>query len=182
MNRKIWALVALMFALSACHLKVNKESESESDKATMSYELSENGCKTGKREFKGSRDSANAQLCSALQNDGLNCFCASDSRKKHFELVGCGGKFNGTSGQMNADCDSINDGGAPREALPTDGSQCPDSLASELTWLDNLEGFNYFSVRYRCPRIQERGPFRCTVNGKLWTNSDAADLCIRYMN
>lgn len=52
----------------------------------MSYRFHQNGCDTGKQEFKSnSRVDVLRQMCRALQNETLNRGCALESRQRLFD-------------------------------------------------------------------------------------------------
>lgn len=77
---KILLLIAAV-TLVGC----KKESKSES----YSYDLTLNGCATGKHTF-----SSKADMCAALKDDARNKYCAYSLRKQTFENNGCPGGFN----------------------------------------------------------------------------------------
>lgn len=54
--------------------------------SSFSYELSENGCSTGEKNF-----STNDAMCNALKDDALNNYCAQNLRYQKF-LSDCPGK------------------------------------------------------------------------------------------
>lgn len=75
------ALLVVALLLVGC----NKEQKSES----YSYDLSLNGCATGKHTF-----SSKGEMCAALKDDVRNNNCAYSLRKQTFESNGCPGGFN----------------------------------------------------------------------------------------
>lgn len=58
---------------------------------TFTYELSSNGCSTGKQVFNDK-----TQMCQGLQSITLNRDCAEDMRRRYFEGKGCPGNFTPT--------------------------------------------------------------------------------------
>ncbi|MGE4131088.1 MAG: hypothetical protein AB7F86_05585 [Bdellovibrionales bacterium] len=84
--RVVLGLLVLV-SLAGCDVKKKKEK--------YSYNLTENGCSTGTKEF-SSKDA----MCAALKNDAANV-CADGSpyfvgrgmRKQKFEADGCPGPF-----------------------------------------------------------------------------------------
>lgn len=65
---------ALALTLAAC-----------GKKEEYKYELSENGCSTGKQELESKAD-----MCTRLKDNGANNGCAYTLRKQKFEQDGCG--------------------------------------------------------------------------------------------
>lgn len=60
----------------------------QTNDTSLSYELSENGCTTGKLTFPSPE-----LLCEALKDDGLNNNCAKDLRRLKFQSSHCQGDF-----------------------------------------------------------------------------------------
>lgn len=54
-------------------------------KEEYKYELSENGCSTGKQETE-----SKSELCTRLKDSGANQGCAYTLRKQKYEQDGCG--------------------------------------------------------------------------------------------
>jgi hypothetical protein len=92
--------LATALVASACSKKENgssspalpvhpdsKSSDTSSARFKDSYQFEFNGCKTGKHEFvaNSSAQEVTSQLCSALQDETLNNFCAADMRREYFE-------------------------------------------------------------------------------------------------
>jgi hypothetical protein len=81
MMKKLLGFGLIACALSACGSSGKEE-----------YQFVENGCDTGKHEFKAdSQAEATSQMCTALQDDKLNNSCAEDLRRNEFA-----GKCSGT--------------------------------------------------------------------------------------
>jgi hypothetical protein len=63
-------------------------SENNSSNSNLSYELTYNGCKTGKHSF-----SSEEALCEGLQSESLNNGCAENMRKQYFTSHSCSGVY-----------------------------------------------------------------------------------------
>ncbi|MEC9282098.1 MAG: hypothetical protein VX642_05260 [Bdellovibrionota bacterium] len=75
-----------IFLLISLFLLCNCSSESSSSNYCDSYQYKENGCDTGKMVFEGSSaEEVNQLLCSALQDDELNRYCAYDMRLARYK-------------------------------------------------------------------------------------------------
>lgn len=74
--------VTLLATTYAC--SVQHESKSED----YSYQLSLNGCDTGKHSF-----SSQGELCDGLRNQKLNNSCAESMRANEYKNRGCPGDF-----------------------------------------------------------------------------------------
>jgi hypothetical protein len=81
-------VLASALALSACYLEVagHKVLGGDNKSTSINYELTENGCATGKHEF-----SSHDDYCAGLKNDSLNNFCAIGMRYEKFKQD-CGDK------------------------------------------------------------------------------------------
>lgn len=85
-------VVLSFLILTACGLKLEGPgfkigSEDKNETQSLSYELEENGCNTGKHEF-SSRES----YCTGLRNNTLNNGCAYSLRKDRYRAE-CSGDF-----------------------------------------------------------------------------------------
>lgn len=110
------ALVVLaFFTLSAC----SKEDNS------ISYELTEDNCATGKQTF-----SDKGAMCEALKDSARNNFCAYSLRKQKFAAE-CSGKFGIVSETTGAT--SVPNSGAPSDPAPT------STIAGEAASSKNLQ-------------------------------------------
>ena len=69
---KSFMIIFSLLAMCAC--AVNKEDKK------LSYDFTENGCKTNAHEF-----SSQQEYCDALKNDDLNNHCASSMRYDQFK-------------------------------------------------------------------------------------------------
>jgi len=69
--------------MTACNASSNNNTQD------ISYELTENGCATGKHSFSSTSD-----LCAALQNNSLNNNCAYSLREEEFNSRCPGQTFN----------------------------------------------------------------------------------------
>ena len=70
--------LALAFALAGCGSEQNTTESNRSE--SFSYELTLNGCSTGRQTF-----SSREAMCSALRDDGRNRDCARSLREDHFK-------------------------------------------------------------------------------------------------
>lgn len=66
----------------------NSPNNPPSPDSSFTYELTENGCTTGKHVFR-----SHADLCRGLGDDGANHNCALQQRKDYFEAQQCAGRF-----------------------------------------------------------------------------------------
>ena len=78
---KTLLLVIFTISLSACG------SKDDTTTTSLSYDFTENGCKTGSHTF-----SSLAELCTGLQTDALNNGCALGLRQDEFKGR-CSGTF-----------------------------------------------------------------------------------------
>lgn len=76
MYRAILLAGAAALALTACNVELGKKENKEH----FGYDITENGCPTGKHSFGSKSD-----YCSALKNDVLNNNCAWSTRKGFYE-------------------------------------------------------------------------------------------------
>ena len=79
--KRIYKVVSIVLAtayVAACNLAVGEKKKDQNRE--WSYELSENGCSTGPHVFSSKQD-----YCSALLDDELNAYCASDMRIATFK-------------------------------------------------------------------------------------------------
>ncbi|NUM88296.1 MAG: hypothetical protein HUU37_03745 [Bdellovibrionales bacterium] len=73
---KALSFVGLTLLVSGCGKQEHKDS----------YQLTENGCSTGKKEFEAdSQEELTQKVCAALKDDAQNNNCAYGLRKKQFE-------------------------------------------------------------------------------------------------
>lgn len=87
-NLNLMMAVALAtLAVVACEKKESSKSKSQTRIENFSYQFEYNGCDTKKHEF-----SSLNELCSALQDDGLNEGCARNLREDYFK-DNCSGTF-----------------------------------------------------------------------------------------
>jgi hypothetical protein len=76
-------VLAAALVLSACSLEVAGHKVlggGENKSQNFSYELEQNGCKTGRHEFSSQDD-----YCNGLKNDALNNYCAINLRYEEFK-------------------------------------------------------------------------------------------------
>ncbi len=102
MSKFIYALLCLSILASCGQKSPNKkkaiktitgiQTEVKKSSYYRSYDFTENGCATGKREFtSNTKQELDDLYCEGLQNNELNNYCASFLRKMQFENV-CDGR------------------------------------------------------------------------------------------
>jgi hypothetical protein len=79
---RFFLLVIFLISSTACQTNVEDQLQN------YSYELSENGCSTGKQTFATKDD-----MCIGLKNNALNNNCAYSSRQSYFTGQSCTGSF-----------------------------------------------------------------------------------------
>lgn len=81
--KKLLCLFLVSLSLVAC---AKEEDEKSSKDVTLEYELSSNGCSTGKHVFTGKTHSeAQLKVCNALKDGELNKHCAASLREMKVE-------------------------------------------------------------------------------------------------
>ncbi len=99
---RIASIVLATSHVAACNLAVEEKKKDQNRE--WSYELSENGCSTGPHVFSSKKD-----YCSALLDDKLNAYCASDMRIATFK----------------SDCPEFSETGAKEPSKNTESSTTP---------------------------------------------------------
>ena len=77
-------IILVLLILTSFVLSCSKDKNEES----FSYDLSHNGCPTGRKTF-NSKDA----MCATLKDDGANNYCANQLREEHFKQNQCPGDY-----------------------------------------------------------------------------------------
>ena len=84
MKKQNILMFIITVSLSACG---SSKTEAQNSQENLTYDYTENGCKTGSHSFSSLTD-----YCAGLENNQLNNGCAYDLRKSGFESR-CSGTF-----------------------------------------------------------------------------------------
>lgn len=90
---KKYLIISVLTILTAvaCNLSLKGpgvDTSTNNKNESFKYNLSYNGCSTGEQSF-----NSRSEMCTGLQNNKLNNYCALDLRRIHFENECPGQKF-----------------------------------------------------------------------------------------